>query len=193
MEFIGKLYGISKDYMSSKFLLTFITDQNVTEQVDNIKDVCLSVSAKKYRKKRSLDANAYYWQLLTKLADVLQISNPHLHNIMLRKYGQFESIEGKMIYVVVPDDENGVQIADEAETFHIKPTSEIKTANDGSRFRTYIMLRGSSTYNTKEMSTLINGLVEDCKEQGIETLTTDQLEEMMRLYEQNWRKKHETV
>ena len=193
MEFIGKLKGISKDYISSKLLVTFETDKNVTGQVDNIKDVNLSVVAKKHRKKRSRDANAYYWQLLTQLADKLQLSNPHLHNIMLRKYGQVEQINGKLVYVVVPDDDKGMQIADEAETYHIKPTSEVKTAKDGCQFRTYIMLRGSSTYDTKEMSTLINGLVEDCKEQDIETLTPNELTEMMQAYERNWTKKHETM
>lgn len=46
-------------------------------------------------------------------------------------------------------------------------------------YRTYLMLRGSHTYDTKEMSVLINGLVEECKEQGIETLTPDELRRMM--------------
>lgn len=51
------------------------------------------------------------------------------------------------------------------------------------------MLRGSSTYDTAEMSTLINGLVEECKDLGIETMTPQELERMMALYEQNRRKR----
>ena len=50
------------------------------------------------------------------------------------------------------------------------------------------MLRGSSTYNTEEMSKLIDGLVSECKEQGIETLPPEELERMMQAYEQNRRK-----
>ena len=53
------------------------------------------------------------------------------------------------------------------------------------------MLRGSSTYDTREMSDLINGLVSECREMGIETMTPDQLAEMMALYEQH-RKKERT-
>lgn len=194
MEFIGQLKGISRDWMSGKFLLTFESkQQDITGQIDTVKDAVLSVSIKKYRKKRSLDANAYYWQLLSKLADAVKISKPHMHNIMLRRYGQAECIDGKMVYVVVPDDDKGIEIANEAETYHIRPTSEVKTSADGCAFRTYIMLRGSSTYDTKEMSVLINGLVDECKEQGIETLTPERLKEMMQMYDQNWRKKHETV
>ena len=93
-----------------------------------------------------------------------------------------------MIYVVVPDDDSGEEKALEAETYHIKPTSEVKQARDGAAFRTYIMLRGSSTYDTREMSELINGLVSECREMGIETMTPDQLAEMMALYEQHRKK-----
>ena len=58
-------------------------------------------------------------------------------------------------------------------------------ARDGAAFRAYIMLRGSSTYDTREMSELINGLVSECREMGIETMTPDQLAEMMALHEQH--------
>ena len=107
---------------------------------------------------------------------------------MLRRYGQPEIIDGRMVYAVLPDSDGGTRIADEAETYHIKPTSEVKIGTGGTRFRTYIMLRGSSTYNTEEMSKLIDGLVSECKEQGIETIPQEELERMMQAYEQNRRK-----
>ena len=121
-------------------------------------------------------------------ADKLAISKPYAHNLMLRRYGQPEIIDGRMVYAVLPDSDGGTRIADEAETYHIKPTSEVKSGTGGMRFRTYIMLRGSSTYNTEEMSKLIDGLVSECKEQGIETLPPEELERMMQAYEQNRRK-----
>ena len=49
-------------------------------------------------------------------------------------------------------------------------------------YRTYIMLRGSSSYDTKEMARLIDGLVSECKEVGIETLPPDEVERMMAAY-----------
>ena len=51
------------------------------------------------------------------------------------------------------------------------------------------MLAGSSTYDKKEMSELINGLVTECKELGIETLPPEELARMMAEYEENHRKK----
>ena len=47
-------------------------------------------------------------------------------------------------YVVVPDTPDGAEKALEAETYHIKPTSQVQKGADGTLFRTYKMLRGSS-------------------------------------------------
>lgn len=188
MEAAGILKTVSRDWQSGKFLLTFEVEGDITWQLEGIREQRLSIAARRFRRKRSLDANAYYWQLLSKLAESAGISKSRAHNLMLRRYGQTEMVDGRMIYVVVPDDESGEEKALEAETYHIKPTSEVKQARDGSVFRTYIMLRGSSTYDTHEMSELINGLVSECQEMGIETMTPDQLAEMMVLYEQHRKK-----
>ena len=50
------------------------------------------------------------------------------------------------------------------------------------------MLKGSSDYDTREMSELIDGLVSECKECGIETATPEELQRMLDLYDQNRRK-----
>ena len=54
------------------------------------------------------------------------------------------------------------------------------------------MLRGSSTYNTEEMAHLIDGLVSECKEVGIETATPEELSRMLELYEANRKRKGKT-
>lgn len=128
-----------------------------------------TVKIKPYRPKRSLDANALYWSLLNKLARVLDTSTPELHNIMLRRYGQLERYGDKLVYVVLPETEDAQKKADQAETYHLKPTSHTKLGTDGRTYRTYMLLRGSSTYNTAEMSRLIDGLMSECNEAGIDT------------------------
>ena len=127
-----------------------------------------------------------------RLAEAAGISKPRAHNLMLRRYGQNLMIAGQMAYLVVPDTTEAEETALEAETFHIRPTSQVKQGKDGKAYRTYTVLAGSSTYDTKEMSELINGLVAECKEQGIETLPPEELARMMAEYEENHRKK-ETV
>lgn len=130
-----------------------------------------TVAIKEYRKKRSLDQNAMYWSVLTSFAEVLNISNARAHNLLLRRYGQLERYDDRPVYVVLPDTEDAETKADEAETYHLKPTSQVKQGKDGKAYRTWMLLRGSSTYDTKEMTRLLDGLLDECKEMGIAVMT----------------------
>lgn len=125
------------------------------------------VEIKRHRKRRSLDQNAMYWSILGQIAKALNISNNRAHNLMLRRYGAVETIDGKTIKLVLPDTEEAAQRADEAESYHIKPTSQVKVGMDGNTYRTYILLRGSSTYDTAEMTRLIDGVMDEAKQMGI--------------------------
>lgn len=189
MEYKALQNDVSRDWKTGKAKIEYLIETPLSDDaIRGMSDKVLRVKVVGWKEKRSLDANAYYWKLLTELAGKLEVSKPYLHNHMLRFYGQMEIIDGKMIYVVVPDDEGGIRRADEAETYHIKPTSEIKTGKNEESYRTYIMLRGSSTYDTAEMSKLIDGLVQECKEQGIQTLPPKEFDRMMQMYKQNRRK-----
>lgn len=116
MEAAGILKTVSRDWQSGKFLLTFEVEGDITRQLEGIREQRLSIVARRFRRKRSLDANAYYWQLLSRLAESAGISKNRAHNLMLRRYGQTETVDGRMIYVVVPDDDSGEEKALEAET-----------------------------------------------------------------------------
>lgn len=104
---------------------------------------------------------------------------------MLRKYGQALYIGEKIVYIVIPDTDQAAAQVDEAEMYHLKPASQVKVGKDGVMYRTYIMLRGSSDYDTKEMSELIDGLVTEAKQLGVETLPPHELERMMSIYEKH--------
>lgn len=68
-------------------------------------------------------------------------------------------------------------------TKHFRYVETEPSINDGyTDARCYI---GSSEYDTKQMSDLINGTVNDAKDLGIETLTDDEITEMMELWRQN--------
>ena len=138
----------------------------------------VALKVTKYNEKRSQNANSYYWQLLTKLAGVLKISNNYCHNMMLRRYGVLAEIDGMPMYCVIPDTDEAEKTADESETYHIKPTSNVREGKDGKMYRTYMLLKGSHEYDTAEMSRLISGLVDECKQCGIETMTPAELARM---------------
>ncbi len=168
MECIGRLKGLGIDLMSRHQKLEIEVDSDIRKEYENLKDKDkLRIRIVQYRKKRSLDANAYYWTLLTKFADVICLSNQEAHNMMLRGYGQSEIFDGKAVYVTIPDTEEAEKKVNNATDYHLAPTSQVRIGNDGVMYRTYRLLRGSRTYDTKEMSRLIDGLITCCKEAGI--------------------------
>lgn len=178
----GKLVDLSMG-MNRKQRITVEVNEDFQEQFMKLKDTDLDIEIKKHRERRSLNANSYYWVLITKVAKRLRISNNRAHNIMLRRYGALEVIDDQLVYLVLPDVDEAEEKALESETYHIRPTSQVKTGNDGKLYRTYIMLKGSSAYDTAEMSRLINGIVDECKEMGIETLPPDKLKALLEAWE----------
>ena len=177
----GTISGISRDYESGKLIISFLTDyKTLPSDIDELTGGdALDITAKRHREKRSLNANAYYWQLLNQLSVKLMIPTSELHNEMLRKHpvpsGWFAEI---------PDTEEAEQMIRQSETFHLKPTDHVREGKYGTNYRTYLILKGSSEYNTKEMSVLIDSLVEECKAQGIETKTPEEIARMMALWGQ---------
>jgi hypothetical protein len=133
-------------------------------------DKKLSIEIKPYREKRSLDANAYFHVLVGKIADTLTISKARAKNVAVCKYGQPQLLPdgNAMIYKTNAP----VEFMLEQESIHCIP---VKYLDDAIFYKVY---RGSSTYDTKEMSSLIDGTVADAQELGIQTATPDELRVM---------------
>lgn len=131
-----------------------------------------------HREKRTRNQNSYYWQLVEKVAAKLKESKSRVHNRMLRDYGQNLYIDGQLVTTYIPDTEEAERAALEAETYHIKPTSQVRIGQKGQILRTYILLRGSSDLNTAEMSALVDGIIQEAQNLDIETLTPEELERM---------------
>lgn len=170
-EFIGELSSVSKDIVKGGYIITFSTAE-LPSGVNDIADANLTVTAKKYRKRRSLDANAYSWVLLDKIAKETGSTSEEVYEEMLRRYG----------YPLYDEDEKPVIISLKAEIDISTLDIHLKLIGEGhvqdKLFKHYKVIRGQSTYDTKEMSTFIDGIVSDAKELGIETLTPDELERM---------------
>ena len=132
---------------------------------------------KQYRKKRSLDANAYAWQLLGKLADALSTqevtySPEHVYRELIRDVGDNYEI------MPVRNDalERWVQI------WESRGLGWVCEDMGPSKIKGYTNTRcfyGSSVYDTAQMSRLIARIVEDCKAAGVETMTPEELARMV--------------
>ena len=150
--------------------------------VDALHDATLSIKFTKRDKKRSINANSYYWLLVGKLSKALKISTSFCHNTMLRRYDTLETIGDQVVYVVIPDTEEAARKADEAETFHLKPTSSVREGNDGQMYRTYLKLKGSHEFTQTEFTKLVEGLVDECHQVGIETKSKEEIDSLLAQY-----------
>lgn len=168
MKFTGVLKQPIIDFVTHRLTVLFEPNEDFRQAYEELKGYDkLSLEIKPYKRKRSLDANAYYWVLLTKLAKILKTSNAELHNMILQKYGFVETVDGKTIKMIIPDTDSAHKKIMGSQVYHLRPTSDVRSGTDGMIYRTYVMLRGSSTYNTEEMSRLIDGLISDCKDTGM--------------------------
>ena len=136
------------------------------------KDRLYDLEVKEHRQKRSLDANAYCWVLINKIADAMRITPKEIYRQAIQNIG------GN--YEIIPIKEEA------AERFRQIWESQglgWPCVDMGkSKIQGYRNLRayyGSSTYDTRQMSVLIDNLVQDCKALDIETLTPEKLALLM--------------
>ena len=123
---------------------------------------------KEYHKKRSLNANAYAWALIGKVADVLRSSKDEIYLEMLKKYGQSEIVS---------------VLSDINVTGYFKYFEEIATVKlQGKNFTHYKVFKGTSEYNTAEMAVFIDGVISEADELGIDTLPPDEVKKIKSLW-----------
>lgn len=126
-------------------------------ELDNSKEY----EIKEYKHKRSLNANAYYWLLINKIAGALNQSKEFIHLSMLKQYG----VTYVMSVPAYTPIESLVKYYD---------LDGIRKLGDN-LFKIYKVYLPSSEMNTKEMSKLIDGVVDEAQSMGIETMTPDEL------------------
>lgn len=136
----------------------------------------MTVEIKEKRKGRSLDANAYCWVLCDKIASVkgLRVKKGDVYRMAIRDYG---------VTTVVPMET--ARLGKILQAWDDQGYGNDHDIIGKSKFDGYTNVRlyvGSSNYDSKEMSVLIDGLVADAQELGIETMTPDQIEEMKAMW-----------
>ncbi len=175
MKCTGRIRDVFIDYFSKSTILSLRINEDIREEYERLKDKKkLSIEVKEFRQKRSLNANAYFHVLAGRLADVLGTSKPYMKNLLLQRYGQLAIENDSLVPLIIRDDIDMM----EREEIHVRPTDKVRRMDDNKPYRVYLLLRGSHTYNTQEMSRLIDGTIQDAKEQGIETATPDELRRM---------------
>ena len=177
MKVTGKIVGANIGFMSKKPQLTLeVNELNDFKQLVDDLNTCekLSIEIKPFRQRRSLDANAYAWVLMDKLADKLNESKESIYREYIKNIGgnsEIVCIKNTAVERLCEGwSKNG--IGWQTDTFPSKL--------DGCT--NVILYYGSSTYDSAQMSRLLDLIIQDCKEQGIPTDTPDEIARLKALW-----------
>lgn len=171
MDTTGKLISVTRDFVTGKLNVTFQID---TEPIDDINSLSLldkiCIVAKRFAKKRSLDANAYAWVLMTKIANHPDVksSKEEVYEEMLQKYGYLDKDEDGYIVITLKSSIDVRRIG-----------GHWKFYQSNGKFNSYLSIKGSSEYSSSEMHHFVNQIVDECKGLGIETIPPAELERMV--------------
>ena len=168
MEFTGELKGIVRDWNTNQFNITLSINENFAiNEIDKLKDDKLAVKIVKYRQKRSIDSNAYAWVLMQKIAEAVGSDKWAVYLECLQNYSR------SFTHVIVKP-----EAIDKMKELYRTCVDLGEISVNGMTGHQLQVFYGSSTFNTKEMSVFIDGIVSECKELGIETLPEEELERM---------------
>lgn len=167
----GRLKDLTRN-MDGTWNLTVTVGPEVRQIWDKYHEKDVEIDIKKFRQKRSLDANAYCWVLIDKIAEKMRIDKAEVYREAIRGIG------GVSTTICVPDEavertrqgwsQNGLGWQTETMKSKLRGCTNV------------ILYFGSSTYDSYQMSLLIDHVVQDAKALGIETMTPQEIEAMFR-------------
>lgn len=147
---------------------SFTTREDFSKEFDDLKDCAVDISIKKAAKRRSKDANALAWVLIDKIAEKTRIPKKEIYRNAIREIGGVSEI------VCVQDraverlrsgwEKNGIGWQSETAPSKIPGCTNV------------ILYYGSSTYNTAQMSRLLDLIIQEAEQHGIPTLRDEAAE-----------------
>ena len=170
-ELTGKLCYSLSFTAKGKPIVTFELNEYTPaiRMVDDLNDENLSIKIDRFSKKRSLNANNYAWKLITDIGNATRQSKEDVYLLMLKRYGQSDIVS---VVAEVPVQHNFKYYEEAGES----------TLN-GKLFKHYRVYKGSSKFDTKEMSIFVDGIVNEAKDLGIQTDTPERIARMKDLWE----------
>lgn len=169
--FTATKINVGQDFKEGKYTVTFYTKESPMQLYEELQDIDnIDVEAKKHRNKRSLDANAYCWVLCDKIAKKIgNTTKEDIYKEAISYVGVFEPM-----------------IAQEKSFEKFKQIWEkqglgylVKEVSRKDKCVKVLCYYGSSSYDSKEMSILIEFLINAAKEQGIETMPEAELKSLL--------------
>jgi len=166
-------------YPSGQVALLINLPNEYQTQVNELNKMIISnelktIVIKKFKKKRSISVNAYMWVLINKMAIKLKSTDEEIYIEMLKKYGTRD-------YVAALETAEPIL----KRVYKIVEPIKDSTINDV-KSKTYRLIRGSSTYDVEEMKILVDGVVFEAKELEIETMTPNEINQLIEKWGEQW-------
>lgn len=160
MKATGKIIEASRDFKTGKPRFTIQMNVEPSDELDELINADLvTVEIKKFKQKRSLDANAYAWVLIDKIAEKCNLTKEEVYRNAIREIG---GVSDKLCML----NEEAEKFASIWRQRGIGWQTEIEDSKIKG-CKTVTVYYGSSTYDTEQMSRLIDLLTQECKDQGI--------------------------
>ena len=150
--------------------VTFELEGDFREIYEKLKDFVLDLTVKKFREKRSLDANAYMWVLIDKLAVATGYKQRDIY------FDGLKNVGGNVRhYCGIPEaiDDLCNLWSTQGSTGWGWPYERYPSKLEGCE--NVKLFYGSSTFDTATMSRMIDHLIQDCEQAGVETMPPEQL------------------
>ena len=163
----GRLIDFSMGW-NRKQRITIELDTDFREGYEALKEVDIEVSVKKWRRKRSNDANAYFHVLVNAIAEARGLSDDEVKRSLVVDYG-----------VLARDDDGqiiGFKLPSSVDVSFIYPYTRLykQVEENGKLFNCFLIYKHSSEMDTKEMARLIDGAVQEARDLGIDTDTPEE-------------------
>ena len=177
-ELNGTIKELNIDYQTGKALLTLSVNQkqsaiNCWDELHTKEKLTFKIG--RYTESRTNDANRYFWALCEKLAEKLDSTKIEVYLNSIREVGVFYDDE------IEPE-----KVQRRRKAWEMIGTGWLTERVDFSADGNKEVIRfyyGSSSYNKKQMSRLIDNVVQDCQAMGIETRTPEQIANLISLWE----------
>lgn len=174
-EFTGKLSNIAVDYETGKPSLYFQLEEPPSSVLNIasglMKDGKLTIKINKYRQKRSLDANAYAWVLIGKIAEKTNVPRVDVYRSAIKEIGGNYDVvcaQDKAVEALRESwSKNGIGWITDTMPSKIEGCTNV------------MVYYGSSSYDSQQMNRLLNLLTQDCAQLGIEVKPQEEIDSLL--------------
>ena len=157
----GKLTNLRRLF-GGEWEISFSTKEDFSEAYDELKDALVNVEIKKHFNRRSKDANAFAWVLIDKIAEKTRIPKTEIYRAAIKEIGGVSEticVQDKAVERLCEGwQRNGIGWQTDRMPSKLKGCTNV------------ILYYGSSTYDTAQMSRLLDLIIQEAEQQGIPTI-----------------------